>query len=77
MVWYSMVLKLSAIYFHDIVFFFRLIYSFHDVFRISNFFGLRITEETKVVEMHIWCIKIGIVLVLHFNPWVKASAGGL
>jgi hypothetical protein len=27
--------------------------------------------------MHIWCIKIGIVLVLHFNPWVEASAGGL
>jgi hypothetical protein len=22
-------------------------------------------------------IKIGIVLVLHFNPWVEASAGGL
>jgi 4-hydroxybenzoate polyprenyltransferase len=21
--------------------------------------------------------KIGIVLVLHFNPWVEASAGGL
>jgi hypothetical protein len=28
-------------------------------------------------EMRIWCIKIGIVLVLHFNPWVEASAGGL
>jgi hypothetical protein len=27
--------------------------------------------------MHIWCIKIGIVLVLYFNPWVEASAGGL
>jgi hypothetical protein len=30
--------------------------------------------------MRIWCIKIaliGIVLVLHFNPWVEASAGGL
>jgi hypothetical protein len=27
--------------------------------------------------MHVWCINIGIVLVLHFNPWVKASAGGL
>jgi hypothetical protein len=27
--------------------------------------------------MCIWCIKIGIVLVLHFNPWVEASAGGL
>jgi hypothetical protein len=27
--------------------------------------------------MNEWCIKIGIVLVLHFNPWVEASAGGL
>jgi hypothetical protein len=27
--------------------------------------------------MRIWCIKIGIVLVLHFNPWAKDSAGGL
>jgi hypothetical protein len=27
--------------------------------------------------MCIWCIKIGIALVLHFNPWVEASAGGL
>jgi hypothetical protein len=27
--------------------------------------------------MHIWCIKTGIVLVLQFNPWVEASAGGL
>jgi hypothetical protein len=26
--------------------------------------------------MHIWCIKIGNVLVLHFNPCVEASAGG-
>jgi hypothetical protein len=31
-------------------------------FRISKFFGLRTTEET---EIHIWYIKIGIVLVLH------------
>jgi hypothetical protein len=35
------------------------------------------TKETQVVEMRIWSIKIGIVLVLHFNPWFKASAGGL
>jgi hypothetical protein len=27
--------------------------------------------------MHIWCIKIGIVLCLHFNPRVQASADGL
>ena len=38
---------------------------------------LNITEEAWVVEMRIWCIKIGNVLVLHFNPWVEASAGGL
>jgi hypothetical protein len=38
---------------------------------------LSITEETWVVEMHISCIKIGNVLLLHFNPWVEASAGGL
>jgi hypothetical protein len=31
----------------------------------------------KVVEMRIWCIKIGIGLVLNFNPWAEASAGGL
>jgi cbb3-type cytochrome oxidase subunit 1 len=37
----------------------------------------RIQHVAYLVEMHIWCIKIGIVLVLHFNPWVEASAGGL
>jgi hypothetical protein len=47
------------------------------IFRISNFFGLSITEETLLVEMRIWCINIGIVLFLDFNPWVEASAGGL
>jgi hypothetical protein len=46
-------------------------------FRISNFFGLSTTDETLVDEMRIWCIKIGIVLVLHLNPWVEACAGGL
>jgi hypothetical protein len=34
---------------------------------ISNFFGLRIIEETLLVEMRIWCIKIGIVLVLYLD----------
>jgi hypothetical protein len=47
------------------------------IFRISYFFGLSTTDETWLVEMRIWCIKIGIVLVLYFNPWVEASAGGL
>ena len=46
-------------------------------FSISNFFGSSTTAETSLVEMRIWYIKIGIVLVLHFNPWVEASAGGL
>ena len=41
-------------------------FSFHiSCFRISNFFGMNFTEETLVVEMRIWCIKIGIVLVIH------------
>jgi hypothetical protein len=62
--------------FHGIVFVFRLFYSFHDCFRISNFFGPSTTEE-KLVEMRIWCITIGIILVLHFHPWVEASAGAL
>ena len=31
----------------------------------------------REVEMRIWCIKIGIVLVFHFNLWVEASTGGL
>jgi hypothetical protein len=44
---------------------------------LVNFFGLSTTDETWLVEMRIWCIKIGIVLVLHFNPWVEASAGEL
>jgi hypothetical protein len=36
-------------------------------FRISNFFDLSITEETRVVEMRFWCIKIVKVLVLHYR----------
>jgi hypothetical protein len=38
--------------------------------------GKGIIEETELVEMRIWCIKIGIILYLHFNPWVEASAVG-
>jgi hypothetical protein len=35
-------------------------------FRTSNFFsGLSTTDETLVVEMRIWCIKIGNVFALH------------
>jgi hypothetical protein len=44
---------------------------------IFNFFGLSTTEETWLIEMRTWCIKIGIVLVLLFNLWVEGSAGGL
>jgi hypothetical protein len=47
------------------------------IFRISKFFGLCITEEIWLVEMCTWCIKIGILLDLHFNPWVEDSGGGL
>jgi hypothetical protein len=36
--------------------------------RISNFIDLSITGKTWVVEMRIWCIEIGNVLVLHVNP---------
>ena len=27
--------------------------------------------------MRIWCIKIGTVYDLYYDPWVEASAGGL
>jgi hypothetical protein len=45
------------------VFFFGSFTVFTIFFRISNFFGL----STWLVEMCIWCIKIGIVLVLHLK----------
>jgi hypothetical protein len=37
-------------------------------FRIFNFFGLSITEQTSIVETRIWYIKIGIVWILHLIP---------
>ena len=49
----------------------------HLFFGLPTFSGPSTTNETLLVEMRIWCIKIGIVLALHFNPWVEASAGGL
>jgi hypothetical protein len=55
-----------------VCFFFRLFHSFHIFFHIPNFSGL-----SRSVKMRIWCIKIGIVLALHFNPRVEPSAGGL
>jgi hypothetical protein len=51
---------------YDFVFIRRLFHSIH-FFRISNFFDLSITEETWVVKMYIWWIKIGNVLVLHWS----------
>ena len=45
-------------------FFWRLQFTF---FRLSNFFGLSTIDETSLVEMRIWCIKIGIVLTLNFE----------
>ena len=66
----------GSISWHSFGVFFRLFYSFHN-FSDFNFFGLSTTDETWLVEMRIWCIKIGNVLVLHLNPWVEASAGGL
>jgi hypothetical protein len=68
----------GSISWHSIlVFIRRLFHIFFTFFRISNVFNLSITEEAWVVEVRIWCINIGNVLVLHFNPWVEASAGGL
>jgi hypothetical protein len=42
-------------------------------FRISNFFDLSITEQTWVVEMHIWCIKIVNVLISHLMYDLSSS----
>jgi hypothetical protein len=44
--------------------------------RRKIFFDRSIAEKTWVVEMRIWCIKIGNVLVLHFEEmWPNASLG--
>jgi hypothetical protein len=40
-------------------------------FRISKFFGPMITDVTQVVEIRIWCIKIGIVWILHLNTSIS------
>jgi hypothetical protein len=44
--------------------FIQRLFQFSHFFPISNFFGLSITEETWVVEMRIWCMKIVNILVL-------------
>ena len=44
------------------------------LFRTSNFFsGLSTTDETLVVEMRIWCIKIGNVFALHSDRFVRCK----
>jgi hypothetical protein len=48
-----------------LIFIRRLFQFSHPPLPISNFFDLSITDEILVVEMHIWCIKIVNVLVLH------------
>jgi hypothetical protein len=52
--------------FHDTVFG---IFSYPALLQLHvffpNFFSLSVTEETLLVKMRIWCIKIGIVFVLH------------
>jgi hypothetical protein len=57
---------------------YRISFTFYILSNIckSTHLDLIITEGTWVVEMRIWCIKIGNVLVLHFNPWVETSVGG-
>jgi hypothetical protein len=45
--------------------FIRFIFINHIFFSDFQLFGLSTTDETSLVEMRIWCIKIGIVLVLH------------
>jgi hypothetical protein len=36
-----------------------------NIFWISNFLGLKSQKRLFLVEMRMWCIKVGIVLVLH------------
>jgi hypothetical protein len=64
---HSSILRTDLAPFHSILFevfsgeVFSGLYRHHVTFRIFQIFGLSITEETKIVEMRIWCIKIGIV----------------
>jgi hypothetical protein len=53
--------------FHGILLgFFRFFYSFHNLFGFPTFLAwASLKLDFKLVEMRIWCIKIGIALVLH------------
>jgi hypothetical protein len=60
------------------LFFYRLFLSFYIfLLWISNSFDMSNTEETELVEMRIWRIKIGIALDLHVYMslyWKKSSS---
>jgi hypothetical protein len=66
-------LNFMAQYLGGVFFFSALVQFSQFFFRISNFFGLSTTEKTLVVEMRIWCIIIGIVLVLHFDTLILTT----
>jgi hypothetical protein len=53
--------------------FFRLFYSFHNFsfFGFSTLLAQTTKQETWLVEMRIWCIRIRIVLVLHFYQTIE------
>jgi hypothetical protein len=65
--WFLIYPSTDLVQFHGIVFGFFGSFTVFTIFRISNFFDLSTTDETWLVEMRIWCIKIGIVLVLYYN----------
>jgi hypothetical protein len=48
---------------------------FYRVFiRLSNFLGVGITGEISLVEVRVWCIKVGIVLVVHYDIRVHVQS---
>jgi hypothetical protein len=65
--------------FHSTVFIFFALIQFSQFFFSSNFqlFGPEVHwRDLSSRNAHL-VHQIGIVFVLHFNPWVEASAGGL
>ena len=73
-IWLNFMAQYLCWFFFFFFFFLGLIQFSRFVFRISQFFGRSTTEGTQVVEMRIWCIKIGIVLVLYSTIWSFNSA---